>query len=64
MCIKSEKTFISNGFSKWKKTEAFTKHQKSDGHLHAAEAYSTWLKQVPIDQQMNEQTKMHNYNNA
>jgi hypothetical protein len=39
-------------------TGAFTKHQKSGGHLHAAEAYSAWLKQVPIDQQINEQAKM------
>jgi hypothetical protein len=27
-----------------KKTETFTKHQQSDGHRHAAEGYSTWLK--------------------
>jgi hypothetical protein len=53
-----EESFISNGFSNLKKTAAFTKHQQSDGHLHAAEAYSAWLKQVPIDQQMNEQAKM------
>ena len=58
MCRKSEKSFISTGFSNWKKTEAFTKHQQSDGHLHAAEAYSAWLRQVPIDQQLNEQAKM------
>jgi hypothetical protein len=51
-------TFVNNGFSNLKKTAAFTKHQQSDGPLHAAEAYSAWLKQVPIDQQLNEQVIM------
>jgi hypothetical protein len=58
MCSKSEKAFITNGFSNWKKTEALTKHQQSDGHRVAAEGYSSWLKQKPIDQQLNEQVKM------
>lgn len=58
MCSKSEKAFISSGFSNWKKTESLTKHQQSDGHRLAAEGYSTWLKQRPIDQQLNEEVEM------
>ena len=49
---------VSHGFSNWKKTEAFTKHQRSDGHRHAVEAHSTWLKQIPIDQRINEEAKI------
>jgi hypothetical protein len=58
MCSRSEKAFITDGFSNWKKPKTFTTHQNSDGHRLASEGYSIWLKQKPIDQQLNEHAKI------
>ena len=54
MC-KSDKAFITNGFSKWKKAELFTKHQMSDCHKMSFEAHRTWLQKRPIDQQLDKE---------
>ena len=54
MC-KSDKDFIANGFSNWKKVETLSKDQRSDCHKMSFEAHRIWLQRRPIDQQLDQE---------
>ncbi|CAB4041097.1 Hypothetical predicted protein, partial [Paramuricea clavata] len=54
---RSEPTFIKTGFSNWKKSEVFAKHEKSDCHKHSLQAHRHWKSQKPIHHQIDEENE-------
>ena len=54
---RSEPAFIKTGFSNWKKSEVFTKHEKSDCHKHSLQAHRHWKSQKPIHHQIDEENE-------
>ncbi len=54
---RSEPAFIKTGFSNWKKSEVFAKHEKSDCHKHSLQAHRHWKSQKPIHHQIDEENE-------
>ena len=54
---RSEPAFIKTGFSNWKKSEVFAKHEKSDCHKHSLQAHRHWKFQKPIHHQIDEENE-------
>ncbi|CAB4042939.1 zinc finger MYM-type 1-like [Paramuricea clavata] len=52
---KGDPAFIKVGFGNWKKSEVFSKHEKSDCHRHSSQAYRQWKYQKPVDHQISEE---------
>ena len=51
---KGDPAFITTGFSNWKETEKFSKHEQSECPRYSAESFLRWKKQKPIDHLKNE----------
>ncbi|XP_063592549.1 zinc finger MYM-type protein 1-like [Penaeus indicus] len=51
---KGDPAFINSGFSNWKKTERFSKHEQSECHRYSVESFKAWEKQKSIDHLISE----------
>ncbi|CAB4018532.1 zinc finger MYM-type 1-like [Paramuricea clavata] len=55
VALKGDPAFIKVRFGNWKKSDVFSKHEKSDCHRHSSQAYRQWKYKKPVDHQINEE---------